>query len=228
MYNDYNLNEIQMEVICTHGAVVPQGATSIASGFDIRARGFSEVVDGKVEDPCWFGESVKNTDYLVESGAILDPARARGELYSEYVLMPGQSVLIKTGLQIKLPKPRPIYNTIKHEFEDGSTHDVETLMGYIALEAQVRPRSGLALKNKITVLNTPGTIDNDYRNDYGVILINHSDKPFIINANDRIAQCVFNQVFVPISEKIFKQVDEFTPELENERDMKGFGDSGVK
>ncbi len=84
-----------------------------------------------------------------------------------FVLKPFQRVLVKTGLFVELPE-----NT----------------------EIQIRPRSGLALKSGITVLNSPGTIDEDYRGDIGVILFNTSDKPFVIQAGDRIAQAVFNNV----------------------------------
>lgn len=79
------------------------------------------------------------------------------------IIAPGGRALIPTGLKMALPK------------------------GY---EAQVRPRSGLALKYGITVLNTPGTIDADYRDSVGVILINHGSKPFVIRQGDRIAQMV--------------------------------------
>ena len=79
------------------------------------------------------------------------------------VLMPGARALVPTGLTIALPP------------------------GY---EAQVRPRSGLAAKHGVTVLNTPGTIDADYRGEIGVILINHGDAPFWIRRGERIAQMV--------------------------------------
>ena len=78
-------------------------------------------------------------------------------------LAPFQRVIVPTGLRIALPK---------------------------GTEAQVRPRSGLAAKHGITVLNTPGTIDADYRGEVGVILINLSDKDFVINPGERIAQMV--------------------------------------
>lgn len=80
---------------------------------------------------------------------------------------PGGRVLIPTGLQIALP------------------------VGY---EAQIRPRSGLALKNGISIVNSPGTIDSDYRGDIGVIVINHGFEPFTINQGDRIAQMVITKV----------------------------------
>lgn len=89
----------------------------------------------------------------------------------------------------------------------------------IGYEAQVRPRSGLALKKGLTVLNTPGTIDADYRGQVGVILINHSDKMHEVLAGDRIAQLVFCKV---------EEVDwEKTEELEeSDRGEGGFGSTG--
>ena len=82
-------------------------------------------------------------------------------------LNPMDRILIKTGLHIELP---------------------------LDMEAQIRPRSGLALKNGISVVNSPGTIDEDYRGDIGVILINMSADPFTIKKGDRIAQLVFQEV----------------------------------
>lgn len=82
-------------------------------------------------------------------------------------LQPFQRVLIRTGIHIELPK---------------------------GMEAHIRPRSGLALKHGITVLNTPGTIDSDFRGEIGVILINLSQDPFQINKGDRIAQLIFARV----------------------------------
>ena len=94
---------------------------------------------------------------------------------------------------------------------------------YIALpegyEAQVRPRSGLALKKGITVLNTPGTIDADYRGEIGVIVINHGTEPFTIHAGDRIAQLVLNKV-----ERIEWEQVETLPETT--RSEGGFGSTG--
>lgn len=102
--------------------------------------------------------------------------------------------LIPTGLYIELPE------------------------GY---EAQIRPRSGLAIKHQITVLNSPGTIDADYRGEIGVILINHSDTPFIVEPGDRIAQLVFNKV----EQAEFVEVEELS---ETERGKGGFGHTGNK
>jgi dUTP pyrophosphatase len=87
----------------------------------------------------------------------------RANLEEPIVLDPGKRILVPTGLFIELPP------------------------GY---EAQIRPRSGLALKNGISVLNTPGTIDSDYRGEVGIILVNLSDVSFVINDGERICQMV--------------------------------------
>ena len=87
----------------------------------------------------------------------------RANLDSPVTLLPLQRRLIPTGLRMALP---------------------------VGFEAQIRPRSGLALKHGITLLNTPGTIDADYRGELGVIMINLSDEPFVINDGERIAQMV--------------------------------------
>ncbi|MBO2531740.1 MAG: dUTP diphosphatase [Planifilum sp.] len=82
-------------------------------------------------------------------------------------LTPGRWKLIPTGIALEMPE---------------------------GVEAQVRPRSGLALKHGVTVLNSPGTIDSDYRGEVGVILINLGDEPFVLHRGDRIAQLVFGRV----------------------------------
>jgi dUTP pyrophosphatase len=88
-------------------------------------------------------------------------------------------------------------------------------------EAQVRPRSGLAIKHGITVLNTPGTIDADYRGEIGVILMNFGQEDFLIQDGERIAQMVVSK---------YEQVDFLDVELldETERGSGGFGHSGIK
>lgn len=106
----------------------------------------------------------------------------------------GEIKLVKTGLFIAIPE------------------------GY---EAQVRPRSGLALKHGVTVLNTPGTIDADYRGEVGVILINHGNEPFVIQDGERIAQLV-----VAKHERVeWHLVDELE---DTERGAGGFGSTGKK
>jgi dUTP pyrophosphatase len=110
-------------------------------------------------------------------------------------LKPGERILVDTGLYIELPE------------------------GY---EAQVRPRSGLALKKGITVLNTPGTIDADYRGSIGVILINLGNDVFEIRNGDRIAQLVLNEVPKIKWDKVSKKED-----LSNTtRGLGGFGSTG--
>lgn len=94
-------------------------------------------------------------------------ADVRAAIKEELTLQPGETKLVPTGLKVEIPN------------------------GY---EVQVRPRSGLALKFGITVLNTPGTIDSDYRGAIGVILINHGKEPFTVLPKMRIAQLVVQQV----------------------------------
>lgn len=109
-------------------------------------------------------------------------------------IVPGARVLIPTGLYIQLP------------------------YGY---EAQIRPRSGLALKYGITVLNTPGTIDADYRGEIGVCLINHGNDTFDVHHGDRIAQIVFDQVKQAALVEVSELVD-------TKRGTGGFGHTGIK
>ena len=108
------------------------------------------------------------------------------------IIKPKKSELIPTGLFIAIPE-----NT----------------------EVQIRPRSGLAVKNNISVLNTPGTIDSDYRGELKVILYNHGDKEFIINNEDRIAQ----MVLVPIIKASFEEVENLPETIRGEG---GFGSTG--
>ncbi|WP_195937841.1 dUTP diphosphatase [Romboutsia sp. 1001713B170131_170501_G6] len=116
------------------------------------------------------------------------------DLYSieEVVIPASESKLIKTGISIALPK-----NT----------------------EAQVRPRSGLALKHSVTVLNAPGTIDEGYRGEIGVILINHGKEDFIVNKNMKIAQMVVK----PIYDINILEVSDLD---DTERGNGGFGSTG--
>ncbi len=118
----------------------------------------------------------------------------RANITEPITLKPLERTLVPTGLFMALPE------------------------GY---EAQVRPRSGLALKKGITVLNTPGTIDADYRGEICVILINLSAEPFIINDGERIAQMVIAKHEQPDFIEV-KALDE------TERGAGGFGHSGVK
>lgn len=109
-------------------------------------------------------------------------------------LSPMQRQLIPTGLFLEIPE---------------------------GFEAQVRPRSGLALKKGLTVLNAPGTIDADYRGEVGVILVNLSDETVTIEPGERVAQLVF----APFEQANFLQVDALS---ETERGTGGFGSTGTK
>ena len=101
--------------------------------------------------------------FATEDSAGMD---LRAYLTEEISINPGQRCIVSTGIKIAIPP------------------------GY---EAQIRPRSGLAMKHGVTVLNSPGTIDADYRGDVGVILINLGQDPFLIKSGDRIAQMVINK-----------------------------------
>lgn len=117
----------------------------------------------------------------------------RANLDAPITLEPMQRALVPTGLYVAIPE------------------------GY---EAQVRPRSGLAIKHGITVLNTPGTVDADYRGEWCVILINLSDKAFTINDGERIAQAVVT----PYVQADWHEVEVLD---ETERGAGGFGHTGV-
>jgi len=106
----------------------------------------------------------------------------------------------------------------------GSVHAVATGIALAipeGYEGQVRPRSGLALKHGVTVLNAPGTIDADYRGEVKVILINHGREPFRIARGDRIAQLVV----APVSASRFERVEALT---DTARGTGGFGSTGIK
>lgn len=112
---------------------------------------------------------------------------------ADIVLAPGQRTLVPTGFAIALPE------------------------GY---EAQVRPRSGLAAKHGITILNAPGTIDADYRGEIGVILVNLGEVPFAITRGMRIAQ----MVIAPVSRAVWAEVERLD---ETQRGAGGFGSTGT-
>lgn len=117
----------------------------------------------------------------------------RANISEPVAIKPLQRALIPTGISLALP---------------------------LGCEAQIRPRSGLALKHGITVLNSPGTIDSDYRGEIGVILVNLSDSEFVVNDGDRICQMVITKY--EIAE--FLEVESLD---ETERNDGGFGHSGI-
>lgn len=129
--------------------------------------------------------------YATKQSAGLD---LRADIDEDVILKPLQRQLIPTGLHIALPE------------------------GY---EAQVRPRSGLALKHGVTVLNTPGTIDADYRGEIGVVLVNLSQDSFTVHPGERVAQLVVAR---------YEQADLVSVDVldETERGEGGYGHTGVK
>lgn len=129
--------------------------------------------------------------YATHSSAGMD---VRAFLQEPVTLAPLQRALIPTGLYIQLPE------------------------GY---ECQIRPRSGLALKKGISLVNTPGTVDADYRGEIGVIVINLSDEPFTINDGERICQMVIKR-YTRVSWEPVSRIDQ------TERGDGGFGHTGVE
>ena len=120
--------------------------------------------------------------------------RAYFENKGAFTLEPNKRVLVKTGINMEIPQ---------------------------GFEVQIRPRSGLSLKHGIMLVNSPGTIDEDYRGDVGVLLYNSSDVPFVIEHGDRIAQ----GVLAPVTRASFIKTDKLS---ETERGTGGYGSTGVK
>ncbi len=121
----------------------------------------------------------------------------RAEIQESITIDPGKNALIPTGLYVEIP------------------------VGY---EIQIRSRSGLALKKRVFVLNGIGTIDSDYRNGIGVILMNLGDEPFVVNPGDRIAQLVLNAV-----PQIYWRVVDSKDDLSStDRGLGGFGSTNIK
>ena len=129
--------------------------------------------------------------YETEDSSGLDLA---ANIDEQIKILPGKSEIIPTGLAVAIPKN---------------------------FEIQIRPRSGLAAKNQVSVLNTPGTIDADYRGEIKVILINLSDKVFVVEKGLRIAQ----MVVCPVIKASLKEVTELEG---TERGSGGFGSTGIK
>ena len=128
--------------------------------------------------------------YATEHSAGMD---LRANLDAPIILAPGQRALIPTGLYLELPE---------------------------GTEAQVRPRSGLAFKHGVTVLNAPGTIDADYRGEVGVLLINHGQEPFEVKDGERVAQLV-------IARYVRTEWQEVADLNTSERGAGGFGHTGT-
>ncbi|WP_417803585.1 dUTP diphosphatase [Thalassospira lucentensis] len=137
------------------------------------------------------GADLPLPDYATAQSAAVDLQAA---IDGVQVIAPGKRAMIETGIAIALPA---------------------------GFEAQVRPRSGLAAKNGVTVLNSPGTIDADYRGEIKVILINHGDVPFEIERGMRIAQLVV----APVTQVAWQAVDDLD---ETARGSGGFGSTGTR
>ncbi len=136
------------------------------------------------------GAGLALPDYATELSAGVDLLAA---VEADVVLQPGERKLIPSGIAIALPA---------------------------GTEAQVRPRSGLALKHGVTVLNAPGTIDAEYRGEVGVILINHGDAPFTVTRGARIAQ----MVIAPVTQASWRSVESLE---KSARGAGGFGSTGT-
>lgn len=135
-------------------------------------------------------EDIPVPGYMSEGASGMDVC---ADVEGEVVLAPGEIKLISAGFYMSIPK------------------------GY---EVQLRPRSGLAIRHGISIVNTPGTIDNDYRGLVGIILVNHGKVPFVIRRGDRIAQMVV--------QKVLKAEIEVVEELdETARAHGGFGHTGL-
>lgn len=136
------------------------------------------------------GEGLPVPDYKSEHAAGADLCAA---VRDQLTLLPGARALVPTGFSIALPA------------------------GY---EAQIRPRSGLAIRSGVTCLNAPGTIDADYRGELQVVLANFGTEPFVVRRGDRIAQ----MIVAPVARASFELVDELPPTLRGDG---GFGSTGV-
>jgi dUTP pyrophosphatase len=136
------------------------------------------------------GEGLPLPEYVTPGSAGLD---LRAAVPGELVLGPGERALVPTGFGIALPA---------------------------GFEAQVRPRSGLALKKGLTLLNSPGTVDSDYRGEIQVIVVNLGSAPVTIRRGDRIAQ----MVVAPVSRAVLAEIQRLPP---SERGAGGFGHTGI-
>lgn len=136
------------------------------------------------------GEGLPQPEYMSEHAAGADLCAAIRE---QLTLLPGARALVPTGFSIAIPP------------------------GY---EAQIRPRSGLAIRSGVTCLNSPGTIDADYRGELNIVLANFGTEPIVIRRGDRIAQIIV----APVSRALFDLVNELPPTGRGEG---GFGSTGV-
>ena len=135
------------------------------------------------------GQGLPLPAYMTAGAAGADVVAAVSE---DLVLAPGDRALVPTGFALEVP---------------------------IGLEVQVRPRSGLAVKHGVTLLNTPGTIDSDYRGPVGIVLVNHGHEPFVVRRGERIAQLVV----APVVQAAFREVEALASSARGDG---GFGSTG--
>jgi len=135
------------------------------------------------------GEGLPLPSYMTAGAAGADVVAA---IAGDLVLAPGERALVPTGFALEVPA---------------------------GFEVQVRPRSGLAVKHGVTLLNTPGTIDSDYRGPVGVVLVNHGREPFVVRRGERIAQFVV----APVVQAAFREVETLAVSTRGEG---GFGSTG--
>ena len=135
------------------------------------------------------GDGLPLPSYMSGGAAGADVVAA---VAGDVVLPPGARALVPTGIALEVPE------------------------GY---EVQVRPRSGLAVRHGVTLLNAPGTIDSDYRGPLGIVLVNHGDEPFVVRRGDRIAQLVV----APVARAAFGEVETLASSTRGEG---GFGSTG--
>jgi len=165
------------QIKLTHGAKKLVRGKKNDSGLDLQVKGFSRIRNSKIVDTVWFED--------VEDKFV--------------TIYPNETTLLKTGVQISLPKKGDSLYTI---------------------EAQIRSRSGLSLKSGTRV--TTGTIDNGYQGDYGINFKNEGLMPYRVNDGDRVAQVVFNVVLIP---DVIDYVTEFGET--SDRGEGGFGHTGL-
>lgn len=143
-----------------------------------------------------------NVKCILSDGAVLPEYKTMGSAGADVCALLSEPLTIKSGKSVIIP------TGLFFEIPEG-------------FEIQVRPRSGLAAKNGVTVLNTPGTIDSDYRGELKVILINLGDKDFSVNNGDRIAQIIV----APVIQGDFVLAESLS---QTERGSGGFGSTGIK
>lgn len=192
-----------MRSVIAHILSIPEECVSIKAttsekmGFVGREEGLMAhaavllAAQNSIDVPVVYETGVVLPMYATEGSSGMD---LRAHIQNEVTLRPGERKLVPTGIKIQLPQ------------------------GY---EAQIRPRSGLAIKHGITCLNTPGTIDSDYRGEIQVILINLGQEDFTIQPDDRIAQ----MVIAPVTKAVWIETNQVE---DSSRGTGGFGHSGIK